>query len=107
VIDPAVRSTSQLPPSKFSFANPAFVRAVDQLVQQRVAPGLGCTEAQRPHIVAELYKLLLYVPGDHFVSHVDTSKSDGMFGTLVVQLPSQFTGGELVVRHAGAPERRI
>ena len=24
-----------------------------------------------------------------------------MFGTLIVQLPSEFTGGDLVVRHAG------
>ena len=31
----------------------------------------------------------------------DTEKASGMFGTLIVQLPSVFTGGDLVVRHAG------
>ena len=31
--------------------------------------------------------------------HRDTEKSDGMFGTLVVQLPSNYSGGQLVVSH--------
>ncbi|XP_065898927.1 uncharacterized protein [Dysidea avara] len=48
---------------------------------------------------AELYKLNIYVPGDFFKSHVDTPRSGQMFGSLVVCLPTQFSGGELVVRH--------
>ena len=31
--------------------------------------------------------------------HRDTEKSEGMFGTLVVQLPSNYSGGQLVVYH--------
>jgi len=45
--------------------------------------------------------MLVYEPGDFFAEHRDTEKVDGMFATLVVVLPSAFTGGELVVRHAG------
>jgi hypothetical protein len=48
---------------------------------------------------AELYKLLLYETGGHFKPHTDTEKVPGMFATLVVQLPSVFTGGAFVVRH--------
>lgn len=35
------------------------------------------------------------------VSLDDTPHGDNMFGTLVVCLPSQFTGGALVTRHNG------
>ena len=50
---------------------------------------------------AELYKLLVYDPGGFFLPHRDTEKAGGMFGTLVVTLPSAHRGGELVIRHAG------
>lgn len=44
-----------------------------------------------------------------FPSHGSTStnseKSDDMIGTLVVMLPSNSTGGELVVEHRGQSER--
>ena len=33
--------------------------------------------------------------------HRDTEKANGMFGTLVVQLPSDYSGGQLVVLHGG------
>ena len=33
--------------------------------------------------------------------HRDTEKVDGMFGTLVIQLPSDYSGGELMVKHRG------
>lgn len=53
-------------------------------------------------IRAELHKLNMYTgPGGHFKSHVDTPRSKDMFGSLVVCLPTQFTGGALVTRHKG------
>ena len=48
---------------------------------------------------AELYKLNVYAHGGFFKAHVDTPRSEKMFGSLVVCLPTQFTGGELIVRH--------
>ncbi|KAI8849220.1 hypothetical protein BC829DRAFT_351266, partial [Chytridium lagenaria] len=36
--------------------------------------------------------------GGHFKAHVDTPTSTNMFASLVVCLPTQFMGGELVVR---------
>ena len=37
----------------------------------------------------------------HTQIHRDTEKVDGMFGTLVIQLPSDYSGGELIVKHRG------
>ena len=52
-------------------------------------------------IRAELCMLNVYSTGGHFKSHVDTPRSKDMFGSLVVCLPSEFTGGALVTRHQG------
>ena len=50
---------------------------------------------------ADLYKILMYETGGHFKAHQDSEKALGMFGTLVVQLPSSFGGGSFRVRHNG------
>ncbi|EKM48029.1 uncharacterized protein PHACADRAFT_214984 [Phanerochaete carnosa HHB-10118-sp] len=49
----------------------------------------------------ELYKLLLYETGSHFLSHVGIEKVNGMFATIVVVLPSPFTGGAAHLSHGG------
>lgn len=54
---------------------------------------------------AELHNLLIYMPGQFFRAHQDSEKADGMLATLVVVLPSEFTGGELVIDQHG--DRRI
>ena len=46
-------------------------------------------------------KLELGLPGGHLKPHWDTEKAIGMFVTLIMQFISEFTGGNLVVRHAG------
>ena len=38
-------------------------------------------------MIAQLYKLLIYEEGDFFHAHVDTQRSDSMFGTMTVSLP--------------------
>ena len=53
-----------------------------------------------PHqaeLTVELHSLLVYEPGQFFVTHQDSEKDDAMIGTLVVTLPSSYTGGELIV----------
>ena len=57
--------------------------------------GLGVTEP----IVADFYKLLVYDTDSFFVRHRDTEKAAGMFATLLIVLPSLYTGGVLLVRH--------
>ena len=48
--------------------------------------------------------VLVYVVILYFVNlkkHRDTEKAEGMFGTLVIQLPSNYSGGKLIVYHQG------
>lgn len=51
-----------------------------------------------------LHKLLLYKTGSFFKLHRDSEKEAGMFGTLVIQLPSKYEGGQLVVKRNGQSE---
>ena len=54
------------------------------------------------NVRAELYKMNIYTaPSGCFKAHVDTPRGGEMFGSLVVCLPSQFSGGALVTRHNG------
>ena len=62
----------------------------------RIVLGLENTE-----IAFHLYKLLIYPVGGKFDKHRDTEKQEGMFVTLVVQLPSEYSGGTLTVSHQG------
>ncbi|KAK1857796.1 hypothetical protein I4F81_000411 [Pyropia yezoensis] len=55
-------------------------------------------------VTAALHNLLLYRLGGHFAAHADTESGACMFATLVVTLPSVFTGRRLVVRHNGEEE---
>ena len=53
-----------------------------------------------PHLWCKLYKLNIYgASDDHFKAHIDTPRSEQMFGSLVVCLPTCFSGGALVTRH--------
>jgi hypothetical protein len=97
LVDPKVRKVWQIAPSKIRLSGAAW-RATFENILAQVVQGLGCQQAP---VTAELYKLLLYDTGGFFVSHRDTEKTGGMFGTLVVVLPSLHSGGELVIRHAG------
>jgi hypothetical protein len=97
VVDTTVRKVWQIAPQKMRLSGTAWVETFKTILAQ-VVKGLGC---QNANISAELYKLLLYDAGGFFVSHRDTEKTEGMFGTLVIVLPSLHSGGEIVVRHAG------
>ncbi|KAI9328506.1 hypothetical protein BDR26DRAFT_873800 [Obelidium mucronatum] len=43
----------------------------------------------------------VYCPGGFFKPHCDTPRATSMFGSLVVCLPLEHAGGDLVVRHKG------
>ena len=60
---------------------------------------LGFPETAR--LSAQFHSLLVYEPGQFFLPHQDSEKSDDMVATLVVTLPSTCRGGELVVGHNG------
>jgi hypothetical protein len=56
-------------------------------------------------ISAELYTVNAYTAGGHFAPHKDTPRGNDMFGTLVVCLPSQFSGGNFVLSHRGIVQK--
>jgi predicted 2-oxoglutarate/Fe(II)-dependent dioxygenase YbiX len=94
LVDTDVRRTWQLDATRVCISGRRWAEDLAQIVRD-VAAGLGVAG----RVEAELYKLLIYDAGSFFVPHRDTEKAAGMFATLVVVLPSPYTGGELVVRH--------
>ena len=94
LVDTEVRRVWQIAPDKVHIHGRNWARSLEAIVAG-AAEGLGVAGT----VEAEFYKLLVYDQGSFFVSHRDTEKAPGMFATLVVVLPSLYTGGELVVRH--------
>ena len=94
LIDTSVRKTRQIHADQMKLGGHHWQQTLDNILKQ-VVTGLSLTDP----VSAELYKLLVYESGDFFVSHRDTEKTPGMFATMVIVLPSVYTGGELIVRH--------
>ena len=97
MLDTSVRKVWQLQPAKVRLSGKSWAGSFQGIVD-RVAAGLGCAKGT---VSAELYKMLVYDNGAFFAAHRDTEKTEGMFGTLVLALPSVHRGGEIVIRHAG------
>jgi len=94
-----VRKTRQLDASSVKLSGKGWQKTFDEILTE-IREGLGL-DRSAPAMRAELYKLLIYETGGFFAAHRDTEKVPGMFGTLVVALPSHHRGGELLVRHGG------
>ena len=100
LVDTDVRRTWQIGADKIRIGGKYWQKNLQEIVAQ-AASKLGVTGT----VTAELYKLLVYDTGSFFIRHRDTEKASGMFATLVVVLPSLYSGGELVVRHRGEEAR--
>ena len=109
LLDPAVRNSWQIDAGAITL-DAAWEVCLLQTILPRVCAELGLawdaqagatSSSSSITYTARLYKLLIYEQGGFFAPHRDSEKEDGMFGTLVVVLPSQYTGGSLVVEHAG------
>ena len=94
LVDTTVRRTWQIDPARVQISGQHWEQTLADLVA-RATTGLGVTEP----VMADFYKLLVYDTGSFFVNHRDTEKAAGMFATLIVVLPSIYTGGALLVRH--------
>jgi 2OG-Fe(II) oxygenase superfamily len=97
IVDTSVRKVWQVAPDKVKLGGKSWAANFETILS-KVKAGLGCEDAS---VSAELYKVLVYDRGGFFLAHRDTEKADGMFGTLVVTLPSTYRGGALRIRHAG------
>ncbi|XXG93892.1 hypothetical protein Hte_000141 [Hypoxylon texense] len=96
IIDTSVRKTWELNPSQFELRGASWQSELDAILSI-VRDQLGITAP----ITAKLYKMLIYEEGAMFKAHTDTEKIPGMFGTLVISLPSPHEGGDVVVKHCG------
>jgi len=94
LVDTEVRRTWQIDAGEVNLGGKYWQKNLDEIVSQaKQGLGVDCD------VSAELYKLLVYDKGSFFVPHRDTEKADGMFATLIIVLPSVYSGGELIVRH--------
>lgn len=96
LVDTSVRNTWELDLGQFSLSD-RWQPYVDKLARS------ACHElgVRTPDTKAELYKMLLYEKGAMFKPHTDSEKVPGMFGTLVISLPSAHFGGAVVLSHNG------
>jgi predicted 2-oxoglutarate/Fe(II)-dependent dioxygenase YbiX len=92
--DTDVRDTWEIPKHLVSAE---WDQAALQDILATVKEELGLPDAAE--LVSELHSLLVYEPDQFFLTHQDSEKDDAMVGTLVVTLPSSYSGGELVVTH--------
>jgi hypothetical protein len=96
ILDKNVREAWQIDPSRFRIDDRWMKESLPELVN-RIKEEFGI--ASDCQVEAHLYKMLFYEKGGHFLRHKDTEKEEGMFGSLLIQLPAEHEGGELVVEH--------
>ncbi|WP_158861309.1 2OG-Fe(II) oxygenase [Lunatibacter salilacus] len=97
ILDDSVRSAWEIDAGKLHFSGSQWDRFLLK-VTAIIKPQLGIEEVE---VEVQLYKMLIYEKGDFFVSHRDSEKEKGMFGTLIIGVPSKHRGGELLVRFDG------
>ncbi|RAH66752.1 2OG-Fe(II) oxygenase [Aspergillus aculeatinus CBS 121060] len=118
ILDPSYRLAGKIDPANFASSFHPADFGILQMVENVLLPGISEKDLGRDDdgskkvmsksarhyrkLHAELYKLNVYSgPSGHFATHVDTPRSDSQIGSLVVCLPSEFSGGRLTVRHRG------
>jgi hypothetical protein len=101
-LDSRVRDTWEIARSRISIDQSRWINTLSPQLD-RICRGLGLPEGSK--LKAELHNMLVYAPGQFFAPHQDSEKTDDMIGTLVVSLPSHFTGGAMSIEHHGAKVR--
>ncbi|KAI7961967.1 hypothetical protein MJO28_000061 [Puccinia striiformis f. sp. tritici] len=96
LIDEPVPNTWEIKADELLFIDPAWSGYLLHLSSQ-VAYALGFNEQIR----LDLYRMLICERGAVFKPRTDAERTPGMFGTLIISLPSAYTGGEIVVNHNG------
>lgn len=91
ILDPAIRHTWHFPGTHVEVDWRGHLDGV--LEEARSALGLPTS----CRLEAQFHSLLVYERGQFFAPHQDSEKNDAMVASLVVVLPSPFSGGELVV----------
>jgi hypothetical protein len=92
ITDPEVRDTWEIPKDLVRIE---WDKAALATVLGDIRDGLGLP--WQCEVDIDFHSMLVYEKGQFFVAHQDSEKNDAMIGTLVVTLPSAYTGGTLLV----------
>lgn len=99
LLDTSVRDTWEIAAPEIDFDESAWERALSPALSELGRKlGLGPDRQLR----AELHNLLVYAPGQFFLPHQDSEKSDDMLGTLVGRAAVQIQRGR---HHRPTPRR--
>ena len=102
IVDTSVRNTWEIDSSKIQLSHPSWPEKQQKILTQ-ACNALGIPNGAK-NVEAQLYKLLIYEPGAMFKPHKDSEKAPRMFGTLVISLPCEHQGGDVVVSFGGKTE---
>lgn len=98
LLDRGVRDTWEIPKSRVKIDKRLWNQTLLPILA-RLGRDLGVPSGST--LKADFHSMLVYAPGQFFVQHQDSEKADDMVGSLLVSLPSTFTGGALEVQHRG------
>ncbi len=98
LLDRTVRNTWEIPKSRVKIDRRRWNRTLLPILEA-LRTDLGLPDTSR--LKAELHAMLVYAPGQFFLPHQDSEKTEDMIGTLVVTLPASFRGGAIRVQHQG------
>lgn len=98
VLDESYRKAWKLDVSQFAAQFDVVSSGIMDIVQAQLLRYETSTLSLEPH----LYKLNVYGPGSFFKPHIDTPRSNKLFATLVVVLPTIHTGGNLLLGVEGS-----
>ncbi len=101
-LDTDVRDVWKIPKSRVKIDKRRWNKTLKPTLEQ-FKDELGLP--QKSQLKAELHDMVIYAPGQFFLPHQDSEKSDGMVATLVVVLPSSHSGGTLIIDHHGEKKR--
>ena len=97
MVDTDVRRVWELNPDRFRITSPKWDDLATSIIED-VQQALGLEDRK---LAAHLYKLLVYKKGSFFLPHRDGEKLERMVATLVIALPAEHEGGDLIVSHDG------
>ena len=99
ILDPNVRKVFEIPANKIKIGKKQWSKKIEPLLND-FKRELGLPTQSK--LLSELHNMLIYQSGDFFKPHQDTEKVDRMVATLVVILPTEHQGGELIIDHRGS-----
>ncbi|TFK65136.1 hypothetical protein BDN72DRAFT_900962 [Pluteus cervinus] len=96
-----INNTWKVDFSAVSLKNPEWNKYLNSVVLKFVTDELGVDQASTlPRL--ELDKLLICEVGSNFISDIGPdAKAAGTYATIVISLPSSYTGGTICVSHGG------